>query len=270
MPVVIQPGAQNTSKAMVLWDNFLSDGVITGSSGTDPNYPAVNATKDESTWSSWKAGDNVPRMGEFRVDLGEVKTFSALGVSSHSLGSDGATIQLYASSDGVNYGGPRQSYSPDSDDDFMLLFQNYTFRYVIIRIISGPSSIGVVFLGKPLVFPHAPVDSYTPLHHSRRYEKLYNDSLKGHFLSNRVMSAGAETEVDMGFLDRNWLESNIRGFERHYNQGRTFFYAGCPSRYPDDLGYCRSAGSDESLAIEFIEGDRLSSLSFGVRSFVGA
>lgn len=270
MPVVIQPGAQNTNKAMVLWDNFLSDGVITDSSGTDPIHPGINAIKDESTWSSWKTVENLNGRGDLKVDLGEVRTFSALGVSSHTLGSDGATVQLFVSIDGISYGSVRQSYSPIANDDFILLFKSYSYRYVLIRISGGPSSVGILSLGSPLVFPHAPVDSYTPLHHARRYEKLYNDSLKGHFLSNRVMSAGAETDVDMGFLDRNWLELNIRGFERHYNQGKTFFYAGCPSRYPDDMGYCRSAGSDESLAIEFIEGDRLSSLSFGVRSFVGA
>lgn len=270
MPVVIQPGAQNTSKAMVLWDNFLSDGVIYGQFGVAPNYPVINAIKDESTWSAWRTTANPSNRGDFKVDLGEVKTFSALGVSSHTLGSDGVTIQLFVSNNGTTFGGAMASYSPITDNDFILLFKNYTYRYVLIRISGGPSSVGVLSLGSPLVFPHAPVDSYVPLHHSRRYEKLYNDSLKGHFLGNRVMSAGAETEVDMGFLDRNWLELNIRGFEKHYNQGRTFFYAGCPSRYPDDMGYCRSANSDESLAIEFIEGDRLSSLSFGVRSFVGA
>lgn len=265
MPVIIQSGAVNTNKAMVLWDNVLVNSVLISQPGTDPDYPAINAYNDDATWSSWKT---IEDDGNFRVDLGEPVQFSALGVSSHSMFSDGSSLQFYATNTAGNYGGPMWEHTPTSDDDFIVLFGGLNLRYPLVRM-TKPSSIGVVSLGNPLVFPHTPIDSYTPLHHARRYEKLYNDSLKGHFLGNRVMSAGAETEVDMGFLDRNWLENNIRGFEKHYNQGGTFFYCSSPSRYPDDFGYCRSAGSDESLAIEFIEGDRLSNLSFGVRSFVG-
>lgn len=266
MPVVIQPGAQNTSKAMVLWDSVLTRAVTATDFGTDPNHPSINCRNDEATWSSWRT--NVAD-GYFTADLGSNTTVSAIGISSHNLASSGAGVIVSHSDDGIAWV-DMDTVNPTNDEDLIVLFGNVTARHWRVTITGAAASIGVVFLGRPLVFPHAPVDSYAPLHHSRRYEKLYNDSLKGHFLSNRVMSAGAETDVDMGFLDRNWLENNIRGFERHYNQGRTFFYAGCPSRYPDDLGYCRSAGSDESLAIEFIEGDRLSSLSFGVRSFVGA
>lgn len=264
MPVIIQSGAVNTNKAMVLWDNVLSRAITATDFGTDPDYPSINCRNDEATWSSWKT--NVAD-GYFTVDLGLSESVSSVGLSSHDLASSGAGIQVSHSSDGVNWTG-LHIFNPTTDGDLMLLFGSVSARYWRVNIVDAPASIGVVFLGDPLVFPHAPVDSYTPLHHARRYEKLYNDSLKGHFLSNRVMSAGAETEVDMGFLDRNWLENNIGGFEKHYNQGGTFFYAGCPSRYPDDFGYCRSSGSDESLSIELIEGDRLSNLSFGVRSFV--
>ena len=118
-------------------------------------------------------------------------------------------------------------------------------------------------------FPHPPVDSYTPLHRARRYTKMFNDSLRGQFLGNRVMAAGAETEVDLGFVTRSWLEGNISGFEERYNQGGTFFYAGCPALYPRDMGYCRANGEDAALEIEFTEGQRLATLSFGVESFVG-
>jgi len=266
MPVVIQPGAQNTSKAMVLWDNILTRAVSASDFGTDANYPSINCRNDEATWSSWRT--NVAD-GYFAVDMGSNTQVSALGIASHNLASSGAGVMVSHSDDGITWV-DMNTVNPMTDDDMIVLFGSVSARYWRVTITDAAASIGVAFLGRPLVFPHSPVDSYAPLHHSRRYEKLYNDSLKGHFLGNRVMSAGAETEVDMGFLDRNWLELNIRGFEKHYNQGRTFFYAGCPSRYPDDMGYCRSANSDESLVIEFIEGDRLSSLSFGVRSFIGA
>ena len=275
MAVIIRPGATNTNKATVLWDNVFRGGILANILGTSNDHPPINAISDDATWSKWEKS-SATTSTRFDIDLGDEVAIDCVGVSAHNLSTAGSEFRVDRSDDGVNFSSIFPYVDPDGDNDFMVIFPEVSARHYRIWFRASPDSswpvafIGNIFAGKRLVFPHAPVDSYTPLHHARRYEKLYNDSIKGHFLSNRVMSAGAETEVDMGFLDRGWLENNIRGFESHYNQGGTFFYCSSPSKYPDDMGYCRSRGSDESLDIEFIEGDKLASLSFGVRSYVGS
>lgn len=262
MPVIVDNPVGTLNKTVILWNNRFNSRSI-----QDPTFGNRIALTDPATWSSWSpSGTN----NNVRYTFNNPTFIDSLGLCSHTLASNVASILVQYSHDDSSWTNAHSRYSPLTDEDFILIFQGVSARYWRLNLLGAGYSIGVVFGTKRFVFPHSPVDSYTPLNHSRKYTKLYNDSIKGHFLNNRVMAAGAETEVDMGFFDRDWLDASIRGFERHYNQGGTFFYAGCPSRYPDDMGYCRSAGDDETMSIEYIEGDNLSSLSFGVRSFVGA
>ena len=124
-------------------------------------------------------------------------------------------------------------------------------------------------VGSKLAFPHTPIDSYTPLHHARRYEKMFNDSIKGVMLGNRVMASGAETDVDFGFVNRSFVDGPLRAFESHYNQGGTFFYAGWPAGQPLDMGYCRADSEYAIVNVEYIEGDGLANLSMGLKAYVG-
>src|SRR5690606_40106638 len=108
----------------------------------------------------------------------------------------------------------------------------------------GPANIAGSIMGKATEIPHPPIDSYTPLHHARRYTKLYNRSMTGQLLSNRVMGAGAETDIDFGFVDRSFVDGPMRGFEDHYNRGGTFFFASWPAGKPQEIGYCWASDED--------------------------
>jgi hypothetical protein len=81
---------------------------------------------------------------------------------------------------------------------------------------------------------------------------------------------GAATDVDLGFVQRTFVDGALVGFKTHYDQGGTFFYAGCPSMYPLDMGYCTAGSEDETVAVEYIQADRLANLSFGVVAYVGS
>lgn len=266
MPVVTITGpAINT--AVVLWDSYGSRPatVVTSSGSTVSGYAAINV-KDPATWNAWlpAAAD---QFVQYDIISGSAPS-NSIGISAHNAASSGGQIRIQYSTDGVNFD-TLTTYAPTTDDDIIFLFPDITARYWRLRAINAPFRIGVWFLGNRLTFPHSPVDDYVALHHGRKYTKLFNDSVRGHFLGNRVMAAGAETEVDMGFMERGFTEGPLRGFEAHYNQGGTFFYASCPSTIPLDMGYCRALGEDETMQVEFIEADKLSSVSFGVRAFVG-
>lgn len=256
-------GSDTNNNANILWDNIMTRSTISNASSPSEN-PRINVT-DPATWSSW----SMAARNNLDFDYGSVVEVDCISIAAHNLGSSGADFVLESSDDGVTgWTAAHARQFPLTDEDIIVMFPVRSSRYWRINV--GPTfSIGIIFVGKRLIFPHAPIDGYTPLHHARRYTKMFNDSIKGQFLSNRVMSAGAETQVDMGFFERTWLEANIRMFERHYNQGGTFFYAGCPAKYPLDMGYCRALGEDEILAIEWTEADKMATLSFGVRAYVG-
>lgn len=262
MPAVVASGATSPNNATVLWQTATP---VVDASGSADGYPAINVT-DPATWSSWRpTGSN----GWVRYDFGSATSISGCGIAAHDMASSGVTsVAVQSSTDGSTWTA-RATYSPLTDESLFIVFPAVIARYWRFLLTGPAANIGVVVFGSRLVFPHAPIDGYTPLHHARRYTKLFNDSVRGQFLGNRVMAAGAETSVDLGFIDRPWIEGNIRPFEYHYNQGGTFFYAGCPGKYPLDMGYCRAAGNDETLAIEWNEADKMSTLSFGLTSYVG-
>lgn len=262
MPALVEANAELPNSATVIWQAIQP---IVTASGSAVGYPAINAT-DPATWSSWRP-NTFPSW--IYYDFGSATSIDGAGISAHNMATSGVSTALFQSSENSTDWVTRATYSPLSDEDVFAIFPAISARYWRVRMTGAAANLGVVVFGKRLVFGRAPVDGYTPLHHARQYTKLFNDSIKGQFLGNRVMAAGAETDVDMGMFDRPWLEGNIRPFEYHYNQGGCFFYAGCPGKYPLDMGYCRALGDDESLSIEWTEADKLATLSFGIRSYVG-
>lgn len=263
MPVTVVAGAEKPNSATVLWQAIQPVAMI-GNGGTT-GYPSINLT-DPATWSSWRPSGSNAGVG---YDFGVPVTIDGCGIAAHNMGTSGNSgVRIQYSTDNASWS---TVVTPDTltDEDILAIFPAVTARYWRLGMNGPPANVGVLVFGKRLVFPHAPVDGYTPLHHARQYTKLFNDSVRGQFLGNRVMAAGAETDVDLGFIDRPWLEGNIRPFEYHYNQGGTFFYAGCPGKYPLDMGYCRAGGDDETLSIDWSEADKMANLSFGIRSYVG-
>lgn len=268
MPVIVN-GAVDGSKSHILWDNVLSRSNIT-QAGTMPQYPAINAAKDPNTWSSWRASGGSATYLTANVPAGSGnRNIGALGVAAHNLATTATNISVQYSTDGSSWTLAAPIYSPLTDEDILILFPVVNAQYWRVNMLGGLGSIGVVYLGNTLIMPHPPTDDYVPLHHARQYEKMFNDSLKGQFLGNRVMSAGASTQVDYGFVDRSWADGPLRGFEDHYNKGGTFFYASWPSGKPQDMGYCRAGSSDEIMAVEYIEAEKMASLSFGLEAYVG-
>lgn len=261
MPAIIVSGATGDSSASAVWQAVKP--TVTAS-GAATGFPAISVT-DPNTWNGWKAsGAN----GSIVFDFGTASPVDGVGIAAHELASSGVTTITIASSADNSTWTNRASYAPLSDADLFFLMPSVTARYWRILLTGPAAKIGVIQIGKRLIFPHAPLDDYTPLNFAREYTKLRNDSLRGQFLGNRVISAGASTDVDMGYIDRTWVNNNIPAFKSHYDQGGTFFYAGCPSKYPLDMGYCRADGDDATIAVSYVEADKLATVSFSVRSYV--
>ena len=261
MPVVISGAATPTNVATVAWQTRT---VTVTSSSAVAGYPAINLT-DPATWSSWKPSSVG---GWAAYEFTGATQINTVGIAAHNMGSSGASFDIQGSSDGTSWA-TQVSYSPLTDEDILLLFPTTTFRHWRIRMNGNTANVGVLVLTLRVSFPHTPIDSYTPLHHARKYDKMFNDSIKGAMLGNRVMASGAETEVDFGFVPRLFVESSLLTFESHYNQGGMFFYASWPAGLPKDIGYCRTNSEDGTIQIEFIEGENLASLSFGIHAYAG-
>jgi len=263
MPAIITNDAPHGHKSTVAWQ---SDSVTVAASSEAAGYPAINVT-DPTTWSSWLGTGTSENW--IRYDFGAAVAIDACGIGSHVMGRAGVALaSVQRSDDGVVWV-TVASHVPQSDDDVMFIFQSATARYWRVLLAGPAANIGVLVLSSRLIFPHTPVDSYKPLHHARTYSKEFTDSIKNAALGNRVMATGAETEVDFGFVKRQFVDVNMRAFEDHYNQGGYFFYAGWPLGQPLDVGYCRANSEDATIEVEYIDGHNNASLSFGIIAYVG-
>lgn len=264
MAIVISGAPTSTNVVNVLFNNIFEEYAITYTNQAT-GFAAANIADDE-TWSSWKP-TSVP--ASVSADVGIARMYNAAGISAHTLGSNGATVRIQYSDDDVTWSNAAD-YTPLTDEDIFFIFEDTTARYWRVRILNAVANIGVCKIGKRLIFPATVLSGHKPLHHSRKVELLNNTSMTGQFLGNRRLKQSAQTNVNLGLLDRAWVEGTLPTFENHYNNGRTFFYCSDPTNAPKDFGYCRRPQSSDEMNITWEEGDILAQVDFDVEAFVSA
>lgn len=249
--IFMTPSALGCQTTNILYKNILKTATL---EGTEANLA------DDETWSSW-TGNSVT------IDNGSAVECNGAAIVGHTLATDTTTVVIQYSTNGTTWTNAHSVITPTSDEDIFILFGDIVAQYWRILIGSGPSTISCAMIGKRLVMPVVPVSGHKPLHHSRKYDLLINDSIDGQMLGNRVNKMTCEGSVDFGLIDRDFAEVDMAEFEQHYNEGRTFMYAAAPAHYPKDMGYCVRNGDE--LAISWEEGDYMASVSMGIKAYVG-
>lgn len=266
MPVLINNGTSLTQHAVVLWRNLAATATITTFNAPVAGYPAANVVT-ESTYDAWRWSSN---SNWIRFDMGSAIAIDSAGISGHNAATQGYTIRLEYSTDDATWTLYRPIYVPLTNEDILIMGNPITARYWRVQVAGSPTggSISNIFIGARLTFPNAVLSDYKALNHSRVYEKEFSVSTKGQWLGNRLWSAEAETTADIGLVSKNFADVAAKGFEDHYNKAGTFFYAGCPASFPNDVGYCRAAAETDIVNIDYVEAGKLASFSFTVKAIV--
>ena len=263
MSVVVGSGAETPQNARLLYESVFDDGTITVSSQTSDGAGA-NALED-TTFDFWTP---VAGSGEIRVDRGSDFACDTVGVAAHNMGTNGTNMRVQYSDDESNWI-TAISFDPLTDETIMGCFEEVSARYWRVRGVgSGDYSIGVVKLGKALIMPSGVLTGHVGINHAKRVELLTNRSVRGQFLGNRVRRVGADANLNFGLIDSDFVENDMAMFEDHYNDGRTFFYAGSPSEYPDDYGYCYRGSGNNEMRPSYQEGGVLMNVQLDVQVYV--
>lgn len=262
MTVEIEVGAAHTGKPLLLYDSVFENGTVTVSSET-PDGEGANALED-TTFDFWTPADAT---ASITVDCGSAVECDCLGVAAHTLGTEGASIQVRGSSDGSAWV-TISSVSPMVDDTIVSIFPAVSYRYWQVQVTGGPASIGVVKLGKRLIIDGGVISGHVSIDHGAKVELLNSTSIGGQFLGNRIKRVGAETSIDFGLLDRDFVDNVMAAFEAHYNSGRTFFFSAHPTFMPENIGYCWRPERGGELSPTYEEGGELMSVSMDVSAYV--
>lgn len=264
MAVYIERTEVGADKApYFLWDNIFLDGTVTASSEAT-NGEVENALGD-STWDYWTPTGSTANIN---LSLSGSATVSALGIASHNLGTQNATISL-DESEGTS--SQLFSISPTDDSPILVLFDSTTANDFTFYIDSADSacSIGNIFLGDPLVIDNGILPGYTPLWMADNIELLESMSLSGQFFQNRIIKRSAQTNLSLNILDRSTVEgADFQNFRTHYNDAKTFFFAAGPSVFEDDISYCRRVSGAE-IKPSFQQNGIFYNVQLGLEAFVG-
>ncbi len=261
MSVTIIAGATETKNATLLSQNIFEEGTVTVSSET-ADGAGLNAVED-TTFDFWTPAA-VP--ANITVDYGTSVECDCLGIASHDAGTNGTDLRLEHSSDGVIWTQIGSDVSPLTDDTIMIVFQSTSARYWRVVQATSVCSIGVIKLGKRLVMPSGVLSGFVGVNHANRVDLLTNTSIKGQYLGTRIKRIGAETNINFGMIETSFADNDFAVFEEHFNSGRTFFYAGSPSEWPEDYGYCWRTGGEIRPSYE--EGGILAQVDMDVSIYV--
>ena len=261
MPVVLTDPLAN-NKTVILWDNHF-ERTANSYLNDSPTNPASNAITD-STFDFWQQGGTAITRLRKIGDVSNV-TANACGISGHNLGTTASRLYILYSDDGTTWLNATPPYDPVTDEDLLFIFPQRTHLYWEVAFgLSTGAYVSNVKLGRRVDFPYTPIEGYRPTHHSRKFTKYFNNSIEGHLLGNRVMSSGGTTTVEFPDLDRAFVDGPMRGFEDHYNRGRSFFYAGWPNGKPQDVAYAWADGEDAMIDVAYTNGNKRASVGFGM------
>ena len=242
MTMVITDNAYDKGNPCVLYDNLFSTGILTASTARS-GYPKENAISG-TTWDFY--GPSALGFSVFSVDNESEVEADCVFIDAHNLGSIGSTFYVQHSTDGVE------------------------FRYwrVAFNNVGAEATVGVIMIGKRLVFPNGIDSSYGSIPHSREYSLLGGKSDGGQFTSQMVIRKGASVSPTFPLLDAAWVDTDMKPFENHYNTGKTFAWAAMPAMFPDDMGYCQRPPSSGSLSPSYYEGGMYEEFTMNLEVYI--
>ena len=226
----------DTTRPMVLWDNYLSYSTTTLTASSTATGTLVGNVATESTYDYWQGASTGAYI---TIDLGSAKTINSLGIVAHNIGSMTASVYLQYSDDNITYTSITSTMSPSDDTPILAIFADATHRYWRIRLSGGTSApiLGPCLLGDRFVFPGGVMPPYTPIWQAQNVELLQAKTLGGQFVGNRVLRKGAETAISLVSVSKTFAESTIQPFKEWYNAGHAFLWASGPSVFTNDVGY---------------------------------
>jgi hypothetical protein len=263
--ITINSGALEADLPTVLYRNVLAEGTLTAPGGTGSGHVAnVLGPQTFDYWQAAAVGNRV------QVVLAALATCDAFGIDAHDLGSTGASLSFAYRVASTGAWTTLATITPADDSPILFLFPPVAARSWSVEVAAAPGvmpSLGIVFCGPKLTIPNGLAVPYTPLNFSAMVETFPSVSIGAQLLATRFERRGKSASVDFNPVEGAWLASNIEPWREAYDTGATFFFAGCPSQWPLDVGYCRRASKAREMRPAYDAGGVTASLQIEVEAY---
>ena len=105
--------------------------------------------------------------------------------------------------------------------------------------------VAVLFAGEEVTLPQRLYQGYSPPFTPNAVDLQSNVSEGSQLLGSRVIRRGARATAQIDHLPQSFIRSlTWRMFQRHYNDGRGFFWCWRPARHPSDVHYAWREGPE--------------------------
>ncbi len=254
MTIVISPGAAaekaaagNQNNPHILWDDQAASGTWSTQGGTEIEAASNIATG--TTFDPWVA--NALADGDVRAEvvLPSAQRFTFAAIAAHNLSDLNASVRLEYSTNGgstwVDAGAGL--VTPTDNQAIGWLFTEAPaadrWRFNVDASTNDIVEIGCAFLGTELIIPQRIYQGYTPPITPTRVDLQSNVSEGNHLLGSAVIRRGSSSTAQLSDIPDGYVRGSAwMDFQRHFNNGRGFFWAWRPSKYGDLYYAWRSAG----------------------------
>lgn len=264
MSIKVENNTPIPKKPMVLFDSVLSRGTFTFSSEV-VGAEAANAL-EETTFDYWTP-TAVP--ATLTTESAMTEKVDCMAIAAHDIGTTGATVSVEHSADGVIWV-EVGSHAPTDDTTIVMVFKPVTAKWWRLVVSGAVASIGVVRMGFRLVFPSGINTGYTPINLARRITVQGGVTVGGQFGGQRITKRGASTTVSVAAMDRSFVDNDMADFHLHYDEGRSFFWAGGPAIFPNDVAYCWRPPTGGEIKPSYVESGVLAEFSMTIEAYVNA
>ncbi len=237
MSVVIQSGfcpARPLTHARICHQTITRTGTLVAS-GEQAGFEADSAL-NPLTYEFWKA-DALP--ATWRIDAGSAVSVDYIGVASHTLATEGASVKPQWSDDDAAWNDIENisAHAPTDDGPILFLFAAESHRYWRIEVTgSTVPSIGVVFIGVALAMPRPIYGGHSPIDLSRTSVIRPQRSERGQFLGRSIVRSGFHADYSWQHLTPAFYRSE---FDLFVEDALSFpyFLAWRPETFPESVVY---------------------------------
>ena len=159
-----------------------------------------------------------------------------MGIAAHTLGSEGASVQLTIGTDVIG------TISPVSDEPIMWMFNARDEATAQVEVtFSGDSPlICVVYIGRRITMPHNIYGGVAPPQLNPITARRPQLSESGKILGRRAIRKGVEANFTFEHLDPAWVRSTFQEFV-DLEAETPFFFAWRPLSYPEEVSYLQTS-----------------------------
>jgi len=213
------------------WFSATGSTVTASTEGTET--PKENAI-DALDWDWWTP-TSLPAW--IKVDAGESKSVTYMGLAAHNCATQGVTVTPQYSTDDMSWSDAATGTVPDDDGPVFFLFDVTEARFWRLHLSGGSvPRIGVVQVGRALAFQRGVYQGHRPITLSRQTDIRPNRAEGGARLGRSIIRRGVSTGLSVDNLTAAWVRSDLDPFIKQART-RAFFMAWNPDEHPKEVGW---------------------------------